>query len=72
MISLSAVSVRFYKLIKHLGHEEPNAGEVNAERGYDASHTAHHAATSHGLRPENMRSIKTVYDVTGVTDWGRR
>lgn len=55
---LSASSITFYKLIIHLRHEDPNVGEVNAERSYDASHTAHHAAASHSLRPENTRSGK--------------
>ena len=57
LVCLSALSAKFYKLIKHLGHEDPHAREVNEERSDDASCTGHHAATSHGPRPENERGI---------------
>lgn len=44
---------------EHLWHEDPNAGEINAQRGHDASHTAHRAATPYGQRPGNTERIRT-------------
>lgn len=57
--SCSAISESFHKVMKHLGHKDPNAGEVNGEWGQDASGTGHHAATSHSLCPKNKRRIET-------------